>query len=314
MHRTLVVISLFMIVSAAAVFFGATIVHNQEAASITRAGSCVAIPASPDYLSSGSPRDAIAAINNARAYEHLHPLRLPSNFYQVNVVQQQFVLVNLERTDRGLPVFHMDNNLSQMALAYSIQLHDLNFFAHNSPIGGTFGQRMNSNPYVEGHYSLAAENLAGNPAGSAGAMYEYMYNDVNESCGHRQNILDPTLHYIGIGAVASDQYGTISAQEFLASASWNAYKGAQTSLIAPLIKMSVNHYIPKTFILCEVNTHVYTGNARVTWFLDSLRSGGQGGPLWSLDMRHLTPGQHTIYAYVVDGMQSYAVASYIFRI
>lgn len=71
----------------------------------------------------------------------------------------------------------MDTTLSQIAQAYSQQLHDFNFFAHTSPISGSFADRINSNPAIYNHYRLAAENLAGNPVASIGAMYEYLYND-----------------------------------------------------------------------------------------------------------------------------------------
>src|SRR5438105_3834171 len=151
-----------------------------------RAGSsiCVDIPASPDYLSTGSVYDAIAAINNARQTEALHPLHLPTNFYHLNPAQQQFILVNLERRDRGLHPLQTDANLTHLAGAYSKQLLDLNFFSHTSPIAGTFSDRMNNNPAVANHYSLVAENLAGNPVAGIGPMYEYMYDDTVENCGH----------------------------------------------------------------------------------------------------------------------------------
>src|SRR5579862_2560474 len=83
---------------------------------------CVDIAAAPDYVSTGSAYDAIAAINNAHAEEGLPSLHLPHNFYQLDPVQQQFVLLNLERAVRQLAPLHMDANLSQMALAYSKQM------------------------------------------------------------------------------------------------------------------------------------------------------------------------------------------------
>ena len=167
--------------------------YNSSATVSSKSGGCVDIAASPDYLSSGNPQDAIAAINNARQIEHLPPLRLPANFYQFNPAQQQFLLVNLERTARGLRPLNMDPNLAQMARGYSKQILNLHFFAHTSPISGTFSDRMNGNLAIANHYSQAAENLAGNPVPGIGSMYEYMYDDSAEACGHRLNILDPAL-------------------------------------------------------------------------------------------------------------------------
>lgn len=178
-------------------------------------GGCINIPATPNYLRSRSARDAIAAINHARRLEHLRSLRLPINFYRQSAVQQQFELVNMERTDRGLPALRMSPVLSAMALSYSQQLARLHFFSHTSPVSGSFSQRINSNAAIAHNYSLAAENLAGNPVPGVGPMYEYMYNDATENCGHRANILTPALKLIGIGVVPDKTYGSISAQEFL---------------------------------------------------------------------------------------------------
>jgi uncharacterized protein YkwD len=178
-------------------------------------GSCVNVAATPNYLESGRPEDAIAAINYARQLEQLHPLQLPDNFYQLDAAQQQFVLINLERTDRGLLPLKMSAVLSKMAQDYSQQMSQNHFFSHISPISGTFAQRLNSNPAIAHSYSWAAENLAGNPVAGIGPIYEYMYNDADEACGHRQNILSPNLKDVGIGVVLDSTYGSISAQEFI---------------------------------------------------------------------------------------------------
>lgn len=190
--------------------------YHQPTALAFGSGGCFDIPASPNYLDTGRADDAIAAINHARFFERLPPLRLPNNFYWLNATQQQFVLVNLERTDRGLRPLMMNSVLVTMARGYSRQLSRLHFFSHTSPVSGTFAQRINSNPAIAGRYALAEENLAGNPVAGIGPIYEYMYNDVDEGCGHRFNILEPRVTLIGIGVVEDSTYGSISAQEMLA--------------------------------------------------------------------------------------------------
>jgi hypothetical protein len=47
----------------------------------------------------------LSAINNARAVEGVRPMVLPSNWFSLSVSQQLFVLVDLERTARGLPPY-----------------------------------------------------------------------------------------------------------------------------------------------------------------------------------------------------------------
>jgi len=300
-----------MLVVAFVVTIGLFFAHHHTLVKIESLG-CVDIPASPDYLSSGSASDAIAAINNARQTEHLHSLRIPTNFYHLNPAQQQFILLNLERTDRGLHPLQMDANLTYIAGAYSKQLLDLHFFSHTSPIAGTFSDRVNNNLAIANHYSLAAENLAGNPVAGIGPMYEYMYDDSAENCAHRNNILDPTLALYGINWVHGSAYGSISAQEFLTSSPSNPYVGATPDASVPQITLSVNSVAESRSLQCLALAYDKTGIERITWFLDSVARPLQVGPVFTLDMRHLSAGRHTLFVYAVDGDQNYAMTKYVF--
>jgi hypothetical protein len=47
----------------------------------------------------------LAAINHARAVEGLRAMVLPTNWFSLSVPQQLFVIVDLERTARGLPPY-----------------------------------------------------------------------------------------------------------------------------------------------------------------------------------------------------------------
>lgn len=303
------------------------LVHHYQTAAWQHS-ACVDIPANPDYLATNSEHDAVAAINHARAQEHLGPLRLPGNFYRLDPAAQQFILINLERKDRGLQPLHLDANLSYIAWAYSKQLRDLLFFSHTSPIAGTLSDRLNSNAAIANHYALAAENLAGNPVPGPGAMYEYMYDDAVEACGHRSNLLDPQLTDIGIGWVAGGAYGSISAQEFIASAPWNPYAGATPSRVAPKISI-VGEQCAAPTSNCrwqnesrtgrnELPSHVQyraiihneVGMARITWFLDHFGNQPSIGPVLTLDLSRLAPGAHTLLVYAVDGEQNYGTATY----
>lgn len=180
----------------------------------SRRGSCINVPATPAYLSSRSESDAIAAINHARGQEGLPSLRLPANFYRLGPGQQQLLLINRERIDRGLRPLRMNRGLTGWATSYSREMHTYHFVSHVSPVGGSFANRVRHFGVLRGHRQ-AAENLAGNPVAGAGPLYEYMYNDVAEGCSHRANILDPSLKEVGIGVVADSYYGSVSAQEFL---------------------------------------------------------------------------------------------------
>ena len=299
------------------ILLGATFLRGWQSSSADThfaPSGCSDVAASPDYLESKSEQDAIAAINNARAGEHLPALRLPDNFYQLDPAQQQFVLINLERTDRGLKPLRLDANLSQIARNYSKQLRDLHFFSHTSPIAGTFSERIDSNAALAGHYALAAENLAGNPVPGVGTIYEYMYDDSVEACGHRANILDPHVSLVGIGWVPGSAYGSISAQEFIGPASWNPYRGAPPIAQSPHLSIAVGtRFIASAYASLE-SFHAQlqhdNGNARITWFLDRVGNLPFSGADITLDLSVLAPGRHTLLVYAVDGEQNYAVATY----
>jgi hypothetical protein len=47
----------------------------------------------------------LQAINDARAVEGVRPMVLPSNWFSLSVPEQLFVIVDLERTARGLPPY-----------------------------------------------------------------------------------------------------------------------------------------------------------------------------------------------------------------
>ena len=48
---------------------------------------------------------ALQAINHAHALEGIRPMVLPADFAQLSIPDQLFIVVNLERVDRGLPAF-----------------------------------------------------------------------------------------------------------------------------------------------------------------------------------------------------------------
>ena len=291
---------------------GSLLIHHRQPAAVSGTG-CVDIPASPDYLSTNSESDAIAAINNAHTQEDLPPLRLPANYYHLDPPQQQLILLNLERTDRGLPPLEMVATLSQMALGYSKQLSNLHFFSHTSPISGTFTDRIENNPATANLYSEAAENLAGNPVAGAGPIYEYMYDDSAENCGHRLNILDPALNLVGINWVRDRQYGSISAQEFLASAGWNLYPHPHPDTIDPNVVMG-QPLLEGSILSCRVLARDDVSVVRITWFLDHVGSQPYTGSTLRLDVSHLSPGSHMILVYAVDGALNYGMASYTFTV
>jgi Cysteine-rich secretory protein family len=300
----------FVLLTILTLTLGILVIYQHRPAAAVSTSGCIDIAANPDYLRTSDAHDAIAAINNARQQEHLRPLRLPANFYQLDPAQQQFILLNLERTDRHLHPLRMDANLSQVALAYSRQLLDLHFFSHTSPISGSFSERVGANPTLASHFSHVAENLAGNPVPGIGPMYEYMYDDASENCGHRQNILNPELTLVGVNWVRGGEYGSMSAQEFLTSAPWSLYTGtAAPDTIAPQVSINV-HTLGQGRLQYTAEASDNAGIARITWFLDSIQKPLHIGPQGTLDTQQVAAGRHMLIVYAVDGEGNFGVARY----
>ncbi len=134
----------------------------------------------------------LSAINNAHTQDGAKPMVLPSNYYALTPQEKQFVLVNLERVDRGLaPIPYLSNRLDAIAQR-AIQ-------------GNSFADPWSNS------LSAYASNGSGGFSTQLGALYGYMYQDGwggsaqntgNVDCtsatasgcwGHRENILETVI-------------------------------------------------------------------------------------------------------------------------
>jgi len=138
-----------------------------------------------------------------------------------------------------------------------------------------------------------------------------MYDDAAESCGHRLNILDPELDLVGINWVRGSQYGSISAQEFLASPGWNLYSHPPPDTIAPYVVVG-QPLLKGSILSCRALAEDNVGVVRITWFLDLFGNQPYLGPALMLDVSHLSPGSHTLLVYAADGALNYSMASCTF--
>lgn len=92
-------------------------------------------PRNPAENCSGAGSVAIASIDSCRAQEGVGPLALPSNWSTLTTVQQGFVLINLERVNRGLaPIVGLSPALNQLASVAAVKNDDPVF-----PSGGFTG-------------------------------------------------------------------------------------------------------------------------------------------------------------------------------
>jgi len=111
-------------------------------------------------------------------------------------------LVNEERTSRGLEPLQMELNLNSSADAHSAWMIENNTFSHAGEDGNdAYDRIVAADMDLSGSWTVA-ENLAASSLGDAEGYYDEvdkLHEGLMDSTGHRANILNPDLEYIGIG-------------------------------------------------------------------------------------------------------------------
>ena len=100
-------------------------------------------------------------------------------------------LINQERANNGLAKLSLSNAISHAARDHSLDMACHNFASHDGSDGSTVFTRLVRAGF---NWSYAAENVAGGISSAAGVVSGWM-----GSSGHRANILDPHMMYIGVG-------------------------------------------------------------------------------------------------------------------
>lgn len=121
--------------------------------------------------------------------------------------QQVIDLTNQKRSENGLSALRADWELSRVARYKSKDMANKGYFSHESPTYGSPFQMMSD---FNVSYSRAAENIA---AGQSTA--QEVVNGWMDSPGHRKNILDANLTYIGVGYSEGGSYGHYWTQMFI---------------------------------------------------------------------------------------------------
>lgn len=123
----------------------------------------------------------LAAINSCRAAEGVGPLLLPSNFSSLTPVQQGFVVINLERVNRGLPaIVGLSAPLNALAAAGASGGTDPSF-----PSGGVSGGGIWAGAYSV----LQADYLWMYVDGPGGNNLDCTSSNSSGCWGHRDIIL-----------------------------------------------------------------------------------------------------------------------------
>jgi uncharacterized protein YkwD len=109
-------------------------------------------------------------------------------------------LVNAERARRGLRTLHRDTDLEAVGRRYSAAMVRHTFFAHVSPGGSDFGDRLRKVGYGTGKAWRAGEAL-GWGTGSRSTP-NTLVDEWLASPGHRRLLLDAGFRELGVGVAA----------------------------------------------------------------------------------------------------------------
>ena len=117
-----------------------------------------------------------------------------------NTASQVVALVNAERAKVGLPALTVNTTLNKLATMKSQDMHDKNYFDHDSPTYGSAFDVMKANGVS---YKLAGENIAKGQKTPEAVMNSWMNSE-----GHKANILNSKFTQIGVGYVEDGNYWT----------------------------------------------------------------------------------------------------------
>lgn len=120
--------------------------------------------------------------------------------------EKMLVMVNNERTMRGLNSLTMNEEARRAARDYGKYLFKNGIFSHTDLEGKGPADRLKNYDIT---FTMAGENLAYAPG------LEEAHQGLMDSKGHRENILHPFFSRVGIGVIDGGSYGMIFVQEFL---------------------------------------------------------------------------------------------------
>lgn len=119
--------------------------------------------------------------------------------------EEMLLLINKERTARGLDELVLDDKLTKVGEAHSRDMFARGYFSHNTPEGKTPFDRMDE---ANIRYLIAGENLALAPT------VDDAFTGLMNSPGHKANMLSSDFGKVGIGVIDGGKYGLMFAQEF----------------------------------------------------------------------------------------------------
>jgi len=115
------------------------------------------------------------------------------------------ILLNHERTSRGLNALTPNLKAQAVARSYSAEMFARGYFSHITPEGKNPFDRMKA---AHVPFDSAGENLALAPT------LQLAHSGLMKSPGHRANILSTSYRTVGIGIIDGGPYGLMVTQDF----------------------------------------------------------------------------------------------------
>ncbi|RUS42894.1 SCP-like extracellular [Cohnella sp. AR92] len=157
------------------------------------------------YPQTGYPQASMNPVQSAAPARTAAPVQSanpPSSASASAFEQQVLDLVNKERQSGGLNALTMDSKLVEVARAKAKDMHDNNYFDHQSP---TYGSPFDMMKSFGVSYQSAGENIAKGQTSPEQVMSQWM-----NSPGHKANIMNGSYTKIGVGYMPTGEW----VQEF----------------------------------------------------------------------------------------------------
>ncbi|TYR79921.1 hypothetical protein FZC66_12325 [Priestia megaterium] len=152
-----------------------------------------------DTLSSIRVIDAPTLLKQ-RPYEIVYRGQLPEapvlqsdDWKQIEegAAQQILDITNVIRQRHKLPLLEWDQETANVAYLHSKEMSDLQYFAHDSPVEGDLGNRLQKGDVM---YQRAGENIASNYPDGIAAVEGWLNSE-----GHRKALLNKEFTHLGVG-------------------------------------------------------------------------------------------------------------------
>lgn len=114
-------------------------------------------------------------------------------------------LINGERKKAGIAPLVISFEITPIARAHSKDMFQRRYFSHVTPDGLTPADRLSR---ANINFALAGENIAYTPDLATA------HTGLMNSPSHKENILDPSFHRVGIGIISTSSWGMMVTQNF----------------------------------------------------------------------------------------------------